>query len=222
MRLRQARLDALLARVAAIEQVGDPGALPAHIVGAVRGLVEADRVIAALERAATVDGHGVVVLGATGRARHVTPLAATLLRDWFPAAPSSRATLPDGLRAWARARLEAGTGSGFGDEATFALARGDRRLTVRFLPAAPAGDPPLLVLDEARPAFADGALRALGLTRREADVLRLVAQGAANGEVARALCLSPATVKKHLEHVYRKLGVGSRGAAVAAVHRAGA
>jgi ATP/maltotriose-dependent transcriptional regulator MalT len=46
-------------------------------------------------------------------------------------------------------------------------------------------------------------------------VLALVAHGASNREVSARLSLSVATVRKHLEHVYRKLGVCNRTAAVA-------
>jgi DNA-binding CsgD family transcriptional regulator len=53
------------------------------------------------------------------------------------------------------------------------------------------------------------------LSEREAEVLRLVAAGLANREVAERLVVTPATVKKHLEHIYTKLGVHSRTAAVA-------
>jgi DNA-binding CsgD family transcriptional regulator len=56
---------------------------------------------------------------------------------------------------------------------------------------------------------------ALGLTRREAEVLVLVGRGRTNVEIADALFVSPRTVQKHLQHVYAKLGVESRTAAVA-------
>ncbi len=52
-----------------------------------------------------------------------------------------------------------------------------------------------------------------GLTRRETDVLRWIARGKSNREIAVALNISPRTVKKHLEHIYKKLGVKSRLAA---------
>jgi DNA-binding CsgD family transcriptional regulator len=52
------------------------------------------------------------------------------------------------------------------------------------------------------------------LTEREAQILRLVADGRTNASIARALELSPRTVAKHLEHIYRKLEVSSRAAAV--------
>ncbi|GIH61733.1 DNA-binding response regulator [Microbispora siamensis] len=49
---------------------------------------------------------------------------------------------------------------------------------------------------------------------RELEVLRLVARGSANKEIARALLISETTVKTHLKHVFAKLNVDSRAAAV--------
>lgn len=53
------------------------------------------------------------------------------------------------------------------------------------------------------------------LSPRELDVLRLVASGASNREAAKQLFISEATVKTHLLHLYAKLGVRDRAAAVA-------
>ena len=53
------------------------------------------------------------------------------------------------------------------------------------------------------------------LSQREQEVLELVARGATNREAARQLFVSEATVKTHLLHVYAKLGVNDRAAAVA-------
>lgn len=58
------------------------------------------------------------------------------------------------------------------------------------------------------------------LTARETEILELLAGGAGNKEIARALFITEATVKTHLNHVYGKLGVDTRTAAVtAAVER---
>ena len=57
------------------------------------------------------------------------------------------------------------------------------------------------------------------LSRREQDVMTLVAQGKTNKEIAAILLVSPRTVHKHLENVFRKLGVHTRTAAVARVVR---
>lgn len=55
------------------------------------------------------------------------------------------------------------------------------------------------------------------LTPREQEVLDLVAQGKTNAEIAAQLWVAPSTVKKHLEHIYAKVGVGRRAAVAAAV-----
>jgi DNA-binding CsgD family transcriptional regulator len=53
-----------------------------------------------------------------------------------------------------------------------------------------------------------------GLSPRELEVLKLVAEGLTNAQVAERLYLSPRTVNAHLNSIYHKLGVTSRSAAV--------
>ena len=55
----------------------------------------------------------------------------------------------------------------------------------------------------------------LGLTMREAEVLLWGSYGKSSGDISDVLEISPRTVQKHLEHVYEKLGVETRSAAVA-------
>ena len=57
------------------------------------------------------------------------------------------------------------------------------------------------------------ALESLGLSRREAEVLTWLAEGKTNPEIALILGTSPRTIDKHLERVFRKLGVETRTAA---------
>lgn len=52
-----------------------------------------------------------------------------------------------------------------------------------------------------------------GLTSREVEVLRLLARGASNKEIARKLVISPKTAGNHVEHIYLKTGARSRAAA---------
>lgn len=63
--------------------------------------------------------------------------------------------------------------------------------------------------------------RSAALTSREREVLALVAQGVPNRGIARELFVSEATVKTHLVHIYAKLGVADRAAAVASGYRQG-
>jgi DNA-binding NarL/FixJ family response regulator len=52
------------------------------------------------------------------------------------------------------------------------------------------------------------------LTARESDVLQLMAEGASNASIGKALVISQATVKSHVRHILRKLGATNRTEAV--------
>jgi DNA-binding NarL/FixJ family response regulator len=55
-----------------------------------------------------------------------------------------------------------------------------------------------------------GGAAPVGVTRREAEILRLVAEGHSNADVARTLWIAEQTVKFHLSNIYRKLNVSNR------------
>ncbi|MBC7987814.1 MAG: response regulator transcription factor [Sphingomonadaceae bacterium] len=56
----------------------------------------------------------------------------------------------------------------------------------------------------------EAAIRALGLSPRECEILELLASGQSNKELARSLGISPNTVKTHVARLYEKLEVGRR------------
>jgi predicted ATPase/DNA-binding CsgD family transcriptional regulator len=72
---------------------------------------------------------------------------------------------------------------------------------------------------DAKAKLASDPAMALGLTRREREVLRLLADGRSDREIAAALSISPKTVGLHVSHLLAKLEVPSRAAAVAHIHR---
>lgn len=74
-----------------------------------------------------------------------------------------------------------------------------------------AGAGPVVAANELPESAAE--LLPLGLTTREADVLYWLIRGKANADIGALLAISPATVKKHLEHVFAKLGAENRTAA---------
>jgi len=92
------------------------------------------------------------------------------------------------------------------------ISHGDRRLCVRWV--AGSADESWLVLSEERDWDFVSSLAALGLTEREAQVLRWISEGKSNPEIGIILGSSPNTVRKHVQHVLQKLGVETRAAAV--------
>jgi len=87
---------------------------------------------------------------------------------------------------------------------------GGRRMVLRFLPVH-GGDPGALLLQEERLSPRQQSLESLGLTAREAQIVSCVISGVTNAAIGQTLHVSPATVKKHLENIYTKLGVRGRG-----------
>jgi ATP/maltotriose-dependent transcriptional regulator MalT len=129
-------------------------------------------------------------------------------------APSALASLRQAQRLWleldapyevARAReLIARACSSLGDEEATALELEAARELYERLGAAP---------DLARVSTGPGG--SYGLSERELEVLRLVASGKSNREIASALVISEHTVARHLQNIYAKLRVPSRAAATA-------
>lgn len=111
------------------------------------------------------------------------------------------------LHEWARAQRR----SRVSGSQPLELIAGDVRLCARYVYGAPGGLDAVSIHAQAEPT--PELLRALGLTRRQAQVLQLVWQGASNAAIARALQISEHTVRHHLEHIYTRLGVDTRAAA---------
>jgi ATP/maltotriose-dependent transcriptional regulator MalT len=108
----------------------------------------------------------------------------------------------------ARARLLVGTACReLGDEEAFELELEAARRVFEELGAAP----DVAAVDS----LTGTALDTHGLTARELEVLRLVAAGSSNREIAATLVISEHTVARHVQNIFRKLGVPSRTAASA-------
>lgn len=72
----------------------------------------------------------------------------------------------------------------------------------------------IVMLEEQTHSFSIETFELLGLTRRESEVLFWATKGQNNHEITSTLGCSSATVKKHLDHIYKKFGMQSRLAAV--------
>ena len=154
-------------------------------------------------------GHATIALRLeAGGARLVwqTPLARRWLPGYFDVAPDA---VPQALLQWLQ-------GAAQGRETRpLSTARGARQL-VATLQGKTIDDDWLVVLREVSDAATvEATMLAFGLTLRESEVLYWVAKGKTNRDIGDILGSSPATVKKHLERVYEKLGVETRTAAAA-------
>ena len=87
---------------------------------------------------------------------------------------------------------------------------GGHHMVLRYLPA-PGDDPGALLLRAQAQIPRRQSFESLGLSAREAEIVECVISGATNASIGETLHVSPATVKKHLENIYGKLGVRGRG-----------
>ncbi len=157
--------------------------------------------IGAIDDAAARGDQRLVVLGMDGGVLYMTPAAVAALRHFFGSTVRED-VLPDVVSEWLAGERRR----------PLTIARDGRSLRIDSL----GGRPAALLLTERTATPAPDALLRLGLSPREAQVLAHVAEGRTNAEIARSLSVSPGTVKRHLEHVYAKLGVHRRTEAAAA------
>lgn len=160
----------------------------------------------------------ITVRESDGRLMWQTPLARELLRNHCG---TESPTTPPAVLQWLRRHL--GEASEQREPPRLTLENGPRRLTFRLHQRvgdedgdADAGGDWLIVMQETSDASVLSSVAgAFGLTAREAEVLYWVVKGKINRDIGDILGASPATVKKHLERIYAKLGVETRTAAAA-------
>lgn len=183
--------------------------LSPHLAQAHRRTLEREQAalaMAALDRGLAEQDAAVVLVDAGGAIAFASGRAPQLLAEYFPEARGRGAALPPPLAEW----LDSPAGAGV--PAPFEVGAEHGALTLRADPGAGGGW--LLTLEE-EPLPTPERLRDLGLTRRQAEILALLASGAGVAEIAADLYLSPATVRKHLENVYQRLNVHTRAEAIA-------
>ncbi len=160
---------------------------------------------------------GLIRLGPGADIEDVTPSALRLLDRFFGWSNGQKAHLPDALERWIRHMEQLFTDR---DDAPalrqpFTVSRGARRLVVRLLTGRTQR---LLLLEEEDPSTNSDVSGALGLTSREGEVLAWIAQGKTNEVIGIILAISLRTVEKHIESIFRKLGVETRTAAAARLY----
>jgi len=174
-----------------------------HLVNAYRN-AQARTIVSALDGATMAGGgEAVVLVGTLGEPLALTPRAGGLLAAFGDAGDGR---VPDRLLEWcrrmrSRAPLPA---------EPLRAGAGHLAVEARFL------TPSVVALRALQERLDPAVAHSLGLTRRQQEVLALVADGWTNKQIAARIDVRPATVKKHLERIYEKLGVHTRTAAVRA------
>ncbi len=190
--------------------------------GADDALENAQRLARQASNALDAFGHACITLRASdGRMLWQTALARDLLGAWFPDEVARRPLhAPAPVQEWLSRHLADAFRQV--EPPRFSLSEGARRLTLRLHQQTgdedDAGGEWLIVMREESDASVIAAIGdAFRVTAREAEVLYWVVKGKINRDIADIVGASPATVKKHLERVFAKLGVETRTAAAAMV-----
>ena len=155
---------------------------------------------------------GYLVADVAWRIRFATSKASRWLQEYF--GRNQDDLLPDLLRDWLKQRRSKplNTNNLSSPLEEFSMLGGSKRLLIRLLSPLK-GFEFRLVLREASEQVDAGQLEALGLTKREAEVLFWVSQGKRNSEIGLILGAQPRTITKHIEHILERLSVETRTAA---------
>jgi DNA-binding CsgD family transcriptional regulator len=149
------------------------------------------------------DLHDIIVAENDGRIRCAGSLAEEWLKKYSLHENLSQ-RLPLSINRWLR-KVASGGG-------VLELNKDGGRLVIKLVKGERKG-PHCLLLEESHGAGHPWSGEGARLTYRELEVLFWVAQGKANWAIGKILNLSPGTVRKHLQHIYSKLGVENRTAA---------
>ncbi|MFV0387851.1 MAG: response regulator transcription factor [Pyrinomonadaceae bacterium] len=170
-----------------------------------------------LESVLEIWHQGVIVFSKQNKILKSTGLSFLLIERYFPDSEKNENNLPIKLANWIK-RYQFNEDSD-GIEMThdpLLRERNGNELRIRLIIDSNAKTKTLM-LREVVQIHAD-TLMTLGLTNREAEVLFLISKGKTNPEIGMLLEISTRTVQKHVEHIYIKLGVETRTAAMLRVN----
>jgi DNA-binding CsgD family transcriptional regulator len=162
----------------------------------------------------SVNQLALVILDIDGQVQLITPQAARLLELYFPVS-SILGQFPDKVWSWVKYQVAniVDTSDIPSPCLPLQIQQAQKSLSIRLV-IEQAKNRYLLLLEEQTSSLLD-SLELLGLSQRETEVLYWMIQGKDNKAIADQLTVRLSTVHKHLENIYQKWGVNSRGGAIA-------
>lgn len=183
---------------------------PQEIVARVSAHIRTARLMSQARGVIDAAANAVIVLNPHGLLLWQSSKACHWLEKYF--APAAGAKLPSTLQAWLNESMALSSHSG--EAAAPLLVRRDQDCLRVRLEKNPRTGELTLLLDETTADPISAPASKYRLTPRENQVLDWLARGKTNRDIAEILGMSPRTVNKHLEHIFVKLGVETRSAAV--------
>ncbi len=166
------------------------------------------------QQAQAFDRFKAIVLTVSGDVDIIAPAAAKLLDRYFEGEWLNAARLPDPLASWVRQQLQLQQFEIAGLSQIWQIEIDGKTLKIVLLCDFAAAQHLLICSEPASGVSPILHFQSIGLSKREAQVLALVAADQTNLQIAQQLVIEVKTVKKHLEHIFGKLGANDRDEAV--------
>jgi DNA-binding NarL/FixJ family response regulator len=161
-------------------------------------------------QAQAFDRLNAIVLTISGEVQMISRAAANLLDRYFDSEWTNTNHLPDSLNNWVKQQLRLQQSDLIIPTQPWQIAKIDRTLTIDLLCDFGAEQHLLICTEKSIDFSPIQHFQSIGLSKREAEVLALVAAGKTNLQISQYLAISVKTVKKHLEHIFNKLNATSR------------
>ena len=189
---------------------------PPEVLARVEAQLIQARTIQRAENALNNGPYSALAIKANGIITWLPEAASRWLNDFvmahlLPGDVKIEALLPALMMPWVKAQLDKPDGS---DCTPFESIKGEFHFSAKLIPCCHSGEFLLLMEKHSGHWNIDSVKHSLGLTSREAEILMWISRGKTNKEIGIILGGSPRTVNKHLEHIFEKLGVVTRAAAV--------
>lgn len=202
--------------------------LKPHFIHALQNVTDLDRVTRErdlLQRGVEAEDKGVILLQSNGMILCISSLAKEFSGKYFHAYLAEGDTLPETLLQWFYTEINpyrkmraAAEFSMRVERDPLVLEKEGKILKIKLFSDLATGTY-IVCLAESVISPPLHNMRGYGLSSRETDVLHWIAEGKTNGEIAIILSTSKRTVDKHIEHIFAKLGVETRGAAAAIMRK---